>query len=69
MRYEDDIPTKKETESKGAWFQKKNEHGRRKKGIGCEKVKRKKEIISLGHIECGLFFYIGIFSYMQGIRN
>ena len=38
--YEDDISAEKETEIKGAWFQKKNEHSRRKKSIGCEKIKR-----------------------------
>ena len=30
MRYEDDIPTKKETESESSRFQKQNEHSRRK---------------------------------------
>lgn len=49
MRYEDDIPTKKETESESSRFQKQNEHSRRKKSIGCKKIKRKKKIISLGH--------------------
>jgi hypothetical protein len=37
---EDDIPTKKETESQSAWLQKQNEYSRRKKSIGCEKIKR-----------------------------
>ena len=59
MRYEDDIPTKKETESESSRFQKQNEHSRRKKSIGCKKIKRQKEIVSLGHILCGLFFYKG----------
>ena len=30
MRYEDDIPTKKETESESSRFQKQNEHSRMK---------------------------------------
>lgn len=58
MRYEDDIPTKKETESESSRFQKKNEYSRRKKSIGCKKIKRKKEIISIGHNFCGLFLLI-----------
>lgn len=58
MRYEDDIPTKKETESESSRFQKQNEHSRRKKSIGCKKIKRKKEIISIGHSFCGLFFFL-----------
>lgn len=48
MRYEDDIPTKKETESESSRFQKQNEHSRRKKSISCQKSKRKKTVISLG---------------------
>lgn len=50
MRYEDDIPTKKETESESSRFQKQNEHSRRKKSISCQKSKRKKTVISLGRI-------------------
>ena len=48
-RYENDIPAKKKTQSKSAWFQKKNEDSRRKKSISCKKIKRKKKIDSLGH--------------------
>ena len=35
-------------------------HGFRKrmKSIGCKKIKRKKEIISIGHNFCGLFLLI-----------
>ena len=40
MRYEDDIPTKKETESESSRIQKQNEYCRRKKSIGCKKIKR-----------------------------
>ena len=61
MRYEDDIPTKKETESESSRFQKQNEHSRRKKSIGCKKIKRKKKIISIGHNFCGLFFIFDCF--------
>ena len=57
MQYEDDISAEKEKESESSWIQKKNEHSRRKKSIGCKEIKRKKEIISLGHIICGLFFF------------
>lgn len=56
---EDDIPTKKETEGEGSRFQTENENCRRKKGIGCKKIKRKKKIISIGHI------YV-VFSSIQG---
>ena len=35
--YENDIPAKKETESKGSWFQIQNEHSRRKKSSCCKK--------------------------------
>lgn len=54
---EDDISAKKEIQSKSSWIQSKNENSRRKKSIGCQKSKRKKAIISLGRIYCGLFFY------------
>ena len=58
---EDDVSAEKETESEGAWFSEENEHCKRKKGIGCKKVKRKKETDSLGHIVCGLFLNMGMF--------
>ena len=56
---EDDISAEKEEESQGSWFPEENEHCRRKKGTGREKIKRQKEIISIGHIICGLFFFLG----------
>ncbi len=31
---------KEETESKSSWIQKQNEYCRRKKSIGCKKIKR-----------------------------
>jgi hypothetical protein len=40
ISHEDDISAEKETESESSWFQKQNEHSRRKKSIGCEKIKR-----------------------------
>ena len=48
---------KKETEIKSSWLQSKNEQRRWKKSTCKQKSKRKKEIISLGRIYCGLFFY------------
>lgn len=60
--HENDLSTKKETESKSSWFQIKNEYSRRKKSIGCKKIKRKKKIISLGHKDCGLFFSLTKFN-------
>ena len=35
--------------SKSSWFQSKNEHGWRKKSISCQKSKRKKSFVSIGH--------------------
>ena len=49
-RYENDISAKKETQEKSSRFQKKNEYSKWKKSIGCKKIKRKKKIVSLGHI-------------------
>jgi hypothetical protein len=46
---EDDISAEEEAEIQGSWIQKENEHSWRKKSIGCEKIKRKKKIISIGH--------------------
>ena len=40
MRYEDDIPTKKETESESSRFHKQNDHSSLKKIIVCKKIKR-----------------------------
>lgn len=57
---EDDIPTKKETAGEGSRFQTENENCRRKKSIGCKEIKRKKEIVSIGHI------YV-VFSSIMGI--
>ena len=45
-------------EIKSAWFPEKNENSRRKKSIGCKEIKRKKEVISIGHILCGLSSYV-----------
>lgn len=47
--YENDISAEEKAEIKSSWFSEKNENSRRKKGIGCKKIKRQKEIISLGH--------------------
>lgn len=47
--YENDLSTKKKTEIKSTWFQKKDEYGWRKKSIGSQKTERKKKIISIGH--------------------
>ena len=49
-RYENDISAEEKAKIKSAWFSEKNENSRRKKGIGCKKIKRKKKIVSLGHI-------------------
>lgn len=57
---ENDISAKETFQSESSWIQSKNEHGRRKKSFGRKKSKRKKEIISLGHMFCGLFFLSGI---------
>ena len=55
---EDDISAEEMLQKESAWLQKKNEYSRRKKSIGCKKIKRKKEIISIGHSFCGLFFFL-----------
>ena len=68
--YEDDISAQEEVKSKSSWIPCQNEHQRRKKSIGCKKIKRKKKIISLGHIICGLSsssrgFKIGLFRIIE----
>lgn len=63
---EDDIPTKKETESESSRFQTENENCRRKKGIGCKKIKRKKEIISIGHI---IVVFSSLCRFMQKVDD
>ncbi len=55
--HEDDISTKKEIKIQGSWFQSKNEYKRWKKSFSCKKIKRKKKIISVDHIICGLSSY------------
>ena len=57
-KYEDDISAEKEIQIQGSRIPGKNEHSRRKKSIGCKKIKRKKKIISVGHIICGLSSYL-----------
>ncbi|EOS27344.1 50S ribosomal protein L34 [Lachnospiraceae bacterium 3-1] len=54
MTRENDISTEKKIQKKSSWIQKKNEYKRRQKSFSCKKIKRKKEIVSLGHIICGL---------------
>lgn len=45
---ENDISAKKEIESESSRLQSQNENGRRKKSSCIQKIKRKKEVISLG---------------------
>ncbi len=47
LRYEDDISAEEETEIKSSWLQSQNEYSWRKKSVGCQKSKRKSEIICL----------------------
>ena len=69
MRYEDDIPTKKETESESSRFQKQNEHSRRKKSFSCQKSKRKKSIVSIGRRYVAFFVTVrnfpGSYTFLQ----
>lgn len=51
MRYEDDIPTKKETESESSRFQKQNEHSRQEEKYWLlEELKGRKKLSAYGHI-------------------
>ena len=47
---EDDIPAKETFQSESSWIQSKNGHSRWKKSSCSKKSKRKKIIISIGHI-------------------
>ena len=47
---EDDIPAKETFQSESSWIQSKNGHSRWKKSSCSKKSKRKKSIISIGHI-------------------
>jgi hypothetical protein len=48
--YENDISAQKAFQSKGPRFQSKDEYTGRKKSSGSQKIKGKKEIISVGRI-------------------
>ena len=50
MNYENDISAEKAFQSKGSWIPRKNEYSGRKKSVSSQKIKRKKEIISVGRI-------------------
>ena len=52
--HEDDISAQKEIQEEGSWIPEENEYERRKKSFSRKKIKGKKEIVSLGHIYCGL---------------
>jgi hypothetical protein len=54
MTRENDISAQKEIQEESSWIQKKNEYEGRKKSFSRKKIKGKKEIVSLGHIYCGL---------------
>ncbi len=58
MTRENDISTQEKIPQEGPWISEKNEYKRRQESTGCKKVKRKKEIVSLGHINCGLSSYL-----------
>ena len=56
---------KKRSRAKVHGFRAKNEHERRKKSFSCQKIKRKKTVISIKQQDrsyCGLFF-----SYKESI--
>ena len=57
FHYEDDISAQEETAFQGARIQKENEHCKRKKGFGRKTCEGKKELISVGHRLCDLFFF------------
>lgn len=57
MQNEDDVSAEEKAAFQGSWFSEKNEYRKRKKGFGRKKIKGQKEVISLGHISCGLFFF------------
>ncbi len=48
LYYENDISAEEALQSKSTRLQGKDEHARRKKSLGSQKVKRKKEIIRVG---------------------
>lgn len=54
MTREDDISAKKEVQEESPWIPQKDEYKRWKKSFSRKKIKRKKEIVSLGHSNCGL---------------
>lgn len=64
--YEDDISAEEQAEKTGSWLSEKNENFGRKKSTGRQKIKRKKEIISIairtqGHSFCGLSSFYRLF--------
>ena len=55
MNNENDISAEETFQSKSSWLQSKNEYSRRKKSFSSQKIKRKKEIISVGRIYVAFF--------------
>jgi len=50
LDYENDISAEKAFQSESSWIQSENEDCGRKKSYSSQKIKRKKEIISVGRI-------------------
>jgi hypothetical protein len=50
LDYEDDISAQETFQSESTWIQSENEYSGRKKSVSSQKIKGKKEIISVGRI-------------------
>lgn len=61
MRDENDISAKEEVQSKSSWIQSQNEYCRRQKSVSGKKIKRKKEVISVGRIMWPFFLNLHLF--------
>ena len=63
LKDENDISAKEEIQSKSSWIQSQNEYCRRQKSVSGKKIKRKKEVISLGRIMWPFSLVCEFFAY------
>lgn len=66
MRDENDVSAEEKVQSKGSRIQSKNEYCWRKKSISSQKIKRKKEVISVGRIYVAFFLNVHMFLCIKG---
>lgn len=66
LKDENDISAKEEIQSKSSRIQSQNEYTWRKKSVSSEKIKGKKEIVSVGRIYVAFFLNLHAFLCIKG---